>query len=51
MQVCKGGTEGQGKGLCSQAGKREGEGERRRDQEKGRERDSLASVTPVDDTE
>lgn len=51
MQVCKGGTEGQVKGLGSQPGKREGEGERRREKEKGKERDNLASVTPMDDKE
>lgn len=32
------------KGLCSQLGKRKGEGEERRKNERGRERDSWASV-------
>ena len=37
MQVCKGGTEGQVKGLFSHPGKRKGEGEERRKmRERGR---------------
>ena len=51
VQVCKGGTEGQMKGLHSQPAKRAGEGEGRREKERGRERDSWVSVTPLDDRE